>query len=129
MPKTPKLNGLAERMNRTIMERVRSMLSDSKLLKSYWAKAMLTTIYQINRSPSVPLKGDVPLWVWSGKDVSYKHRKVFGCLSYVHVALTTSQNHAYSWGTQRFDYRQRDILDKKVRSRDMVFMEDKSIED
>ena len=129
MPKTPELNGLAKRINRAIMERVRSMLSHAKLPKSNWAEAM-TTVYLINRSPSVPLKGDVPLWVWSGKDVSYKHRKVFGCLSYVHVALTTSQNHAYSWGTQRFDYRQRDILDKKVvRSPNIVVKEDKTIKD
>ena len=33
MPKTPELNGFAERMNRTIMEQVRSMLSHVKLPK------------------------------------------------------------------------------------------------
>ena len=86
MPKTPKLNGLAERMNRTIMERVRSMLSDTKLLKSYWAKAMLTTIYHINRSPSVPLKGDVPQRVWTGKYVPYKHLKMFGWVA-CHICM------------------------------------------
>ena len=32
-PKTPQLNGLAERMNRTLMERVRCMLGESKLGK------------------------------------------------------------------------------------------------
>ena len=35
-PKTPQLNGIAERMNRTIVERVRCMLSHAKLPKSYW---------------------------------------------------------------------------------------------
>ena len=35
VPKTPELNGLVERINQTIMERVRSMLSHAKLLKSY----------------------------------------------------------------------------------------------
>jgi len=34
-PKTPQLNGLAERMNRTIEERVRCMLSHAKLPKSF----------------------------------------------------------------------------------------------
>ena len=34
-PKTPQLNGIAERMNRTIVERVRCMLSHAKLPKSY----------------------------------------------------------------------------------------------
>ena len=86
MPKTPELNGLAERMNRIIMERVRSMLSHAKIPKSYWVEAMSTIVYPINRSPLVPLKGDVPQQVWIGKDASYKRLKTFGCLSYMHVA-------------------------------------------
>ena len=36
VPKMPELNGLAERMNRTIMERVRSMLAHAKLSKMFW---------------------------------------------------------------------------------------------
>ena len=51
---TPKLNGLANRMNWTIMERMRSMLSHAKLPKTYWVEAMLIVVYLINRSPSVP---------------------------------------------------------------------------
>ena len=35
VPKTPKLNGLGERMNRTIMERVWSMLAHAKLPKTF----------------------------------------------------------------------------------------------
>ena len=34
-PKTPQLNGLAERMNRTLVERVRCLLSDAKLSKTF----------------------------------------------------------------------------------------------
>ena len=60
VPKTPELNGLAERMNRTIMERVRSMLGHAKLPKMFWAELLSTTTYVINRSPSVPLEGDSP---------------------------------------------------------------------
>ena len=84
--KTHELNGLAKRRNRTIMESVRSMLSHAKLPKSYWVKAMYMAVYLINRSPSVPLKGDVPQRVWTGKDISYQHLKVFGCLTYMHVS-------------------------------------------
>ena len=86
MPKTLEFNGLAERMNQTIIERVRSMLSYAKLLTSFWVEAMYTVIYLINRSPSIPLKGDVPQRVWTGKDVSYQHLRVFRCLAYMHVA-------------------------------------------
>lgn len=38
VPGTPQQNGLAERMNRTILERVRSMLSLSGQSNSYWVK-------------------------------------------------------------------------------------------
>ena len=138
VPKTPELNGLAERMNRTIMERVRSMLAHAKLPKSYWAEAMLTAVYLINRSPSVPLKGDVPQRVWTGRNVSYQHLKVFGCLAYVHVAkdqrskLDSKSKPCIFLGysEDEFGYRMWDLLDKKViRSRDVIFMEDKTIED
>ena len=37
-PKTPKLNGLAERMNMKIVERVRCLLSSTKLPKHYWVR-------------------------------------------------------------------------------------------
>ena len=81
LSKTPELNGLAERMNRTIMERVRSMLSHEKLPKSFWFETMLTAVYLINMSPSVRLKGDVPQRVWTGRSVSYHYLRVFRCLA------------------------------------------------
>ena len=62
------------------------MLAHAKLPKIYWAKAIMTTVYIINRSPSVPLEGDIPQRVWFDKEVSYQHLRVFGCLAYVHVA-------------------------------------------
>ena len=51
VPKTPELNGMAKRMNRTVMERVRCMLACVKLLKTYWAEALKMTAYVIKRSP------------------------------------------------------------------------------
>ena len=85
IPKSPELNGLAERMDQTIMERVRSMLSRAKLMKSYWAEAMCTIVYMINMSPLVQLKGDVPLRVWTRKEVFYRYLRVFRCLVYMHI--------------------------------------------
>ena len=40
--------------------------------------ALMTETYVINRSPSAPLDGDTPQRVWTGKDISYGHMKVFG---------------------------------------------------
>lgn len=48
-------------MNRTIGERIRCLLSHAKLPKSFWGEAMRTAVDLINLSPSVPLKGDVPV--------------------------------------------------------------------
>jgi len=84
-PKTLQLNGLAERMNRTIEERVRCILSHAKLHKSLWGEAMKTIVDIINLSPSVLLDGDVLKEVWSGRKVTYNHLKVFGCQAFVHI--------------------------------------------
>ena len=59
-PKTPKHNGVAERMNRTINERIRCMLSHAKLPKSFWGEAIRLAVDVINLFPSVPLDHDVP---------------------------------------------------------------------
>ncbi|KAG8483133.1 hypothetical protein CXB51_022087 [Gossypium anomalum] len=54
---TPQQNGVAERMNRTIMEKVQCMLSNANLPKSFWAEAAASTAcFLINRSPSVAIE-------------------------------------------------------------------------
>ena len=52
---TPQQNGVVERMNRTRLERARSMLSNSNLQKELWTEAVATTCYLINRSPSTTI--------------------------------------------------------------------------
>ena len=59
-PKTPQLNGLAERMNRTLVERVRCLLSQSQLPRSFWGEALNTVVHVLNLTPCVPLEFDVP---------------------------------------------------------------------
>ncbi|GJR66752.1 gag-pol polyprotein [Tanacetum coccineum] len=53
---TPQQNGVVERMNRTLLERARAMLATASLEKSFCAKAVNTTCYVINRSPSITVK-------------------------------------------------------------------------
>ena len=83
--KTPQQNGVAERMNRTICDKTRCMLSHAKLPKSFWGEAMRTIVDLINMSPSYPLEGDIPKMVWIRKFVSFEHLRVFGCRTFVHV--------------------------------------------
>lgn len=56
VPYTPQQNGVAERMNRTIMERARAMLDDASFKRSKWSVAVLAVVYLINRSPTSALK-------------------------------------------------------------------------
>ena len=129
--KTHQHNGIVERMNRTILERVRCLLSHSKLSRYFWGEAMRTTIDLINLSPSVPLNGDVPEKVWIRKEVSYDHLRVFGCRDFVHIPKDESskldpkakQCIFLGYGHEKFGYRLYDPVDKKVvRSRDVVFL-------
>ncbi|RVW64524.1 Retrovirus-related Pol polyprotein from transposon TNT 1-94 [Vitis vinifera] len=61
-------NGVAERMNRTLNERARSMRLHAGLPKTFWADAVSTAAYLINRGPSVPMEFRLPEEVWSGKE-------------------------------------------------------------
>ncbi|KAJ9548930.1 hypothetical protein OSB04_021473 [Centaurea solstitialis] len=82
VPGTPQQNGVAERMNRTLNERARSMRLNVGLPKTFWADAVNTTAYLINRGLSVPLGFKIPEEEWKGEAVTYHHLKVFGCSAY-----------------------------------------------
>ena len=114
------------------------MLSLASLPKQFWGEAAQTASYLINLSPSVPLDGDVPERVWSGKDVSYSHLRVFGCKAFVHVPKeqrTKLDDKAIlciflRYGSDEFGYRLWDPKNKKVvRSRDVIFCEEKTLTD
>ncbi|GJT36677.1 putative ribonuclease H-like domain-containing protein [Tanacetum coccineum] len=47
--RTPQQNGVAERMNITLIETARTMLADSLLLTTFWAEAVSTVCYIFNR--------------------------------------------------------------------------------
>lgn len=82
---TPQQNGVAERMNRTIMEKVRSMLSDSGLPKMFWAEATHTATILINKTPSSVLNFEIPDKKWTGKQPVYSYLRRFGCVAFVHT--------------------------------------------
>ena len=46
---------------------------------------MRTAVDVINLSPCTALDGDVAEYVWSGKDISYKHLRVFSCHAFAYV--------------------------------------------
>jgi transposase InsO family protein len=84
-PYTPQQNGVAERMNMRLMEKERSMLSGVELGQDFWAEAVGTSCYLVNRSSSSSLDDKPSHEVWSGKKPSLQHLRVFGCDAYVHI--------------------------------------------
>ena len=45
---TPQQNGVVERMNMTLLESARSMLSNANLQQELWAEVVTTTCYLLN---------------------------------------------------------------------------------
>jgi len=82
---TPQQNGLAERMNRTLLEHVRCMLLGAGLSKSFLGEAISTARYLINRSPSTRKDLKTPMEVWNGRPTNYSNLKVFEALAFAHV--------------------------------------------
>lgn len=83
-PYTPEQNGVAERLNRTIMERVRAMLSDANMDKKLWAEAAMTANYIRNRSPTHD-SAMTPYERFTSSKPDVEHMRVFGSTAYVHI--------------------------------------------
>ena len=132
IPKTPQQNGVSERMNRTLVEAVRSMLADSRLPHKFWAEALSTATYLVNRSPTKALDGKTPFEAWNGKKPNVNHLRVFGCAAFSHVSKEDRKKLDpkakrcifLGYGAQRKGYR---LYDREnscvIFSRDVIFNE------
>jgi hypothetical protein len=79
---TPSQNGVAERLNRTLVQMAKSMLFESELPQRFWGFAIEAACYIRNRLPISP--GQItPFEAFFGKRPNLKDLKVFGCLAYV----------------------------------------------
>ena len=64
-PNSPEQNGIAERMNRTLIEKAKAMIVHAGLPKFYLAEAVNTAVYLTNRIPTKVLGGDItPFEKW-----------------------------------------------------------------
>ena len=85
IPYTPQQNGVAERMNRTIMDNVRATLYHAKLPLFLWAEAVATIVYIRNVCPTSSFKGVTPHERFYSVKPDVGHLRVFGCTAFVHV--------------------------------------------
>jgi hypothetical protein len=133
VPYTPEQNGVAERLNRTIVDKARTMLKDAGLGEAFWAEASNTAIYLKNCSPTKAIRGMTPQEAWSGRKVDLNHLRVFGCVAYSHVPDATRKKWDskgrrllfVGYSTVAKGYRLIDPKDPKriVISRDVRFLE------
>jgi hypothetical protein len=90
-PYTSPHNGKAERILRTLNNISRTMLIHAHMPAPYWAEALATATYLLNRRPSSAVRNAVPYALLYNKPPEYSHLRAFGCLCY--PKLTTTAPH------------------------------------
>src|SRR5579859_7253522 len=88
---SPQLNGVAERMNRTLFDMACTMLDASGAPLELWAEAILAATYIRNRLPCQPLNGKTPHEAWTGQKPTVGHVRKWGCKVYRHINKKTGR--------------------------------------
>ena len=61
---TPEQNGVIERDNQTVLNWAKSIIQPSGFHKKFWAEAVNTAVYLLNRTPNKRLKGTTSFELW-----------------------------------------------------------------
>lgn len=81
---TPEQNGMAERFNRTLVEKAKCLMFDENVDKFLWAEACNTACYLKNRSPATGIS-KTPLELWTNKKPDVSHLRIYGSEVMVHI--------------------------------------------
>ena len=81
---TPEHNGIAERVNHTLLERVRAMLHSSGLPKFLWGEAINHAVYLKNRTGTKAFDGKTLYEVFHGTKPNLRGLPEFGSQVWVH---------------------------------------------
>lgn len=66
LPYTKQSNGVAERLNRSLCDKVRTLFAETNLPKTLWCEAIQCATYQLNRSPSSAINYKTPCFMKYG---------------------------------------------------------------
>jgi hypothetical protein len=87
-PYTSQKNGKTERVLRTLNNSVRTLFMHASMPPKYWAEALSTATYLLNRRPSTSIQNSIPFQLLHGTTPDYSHLRVFGCLCYPNLSAT-----------------------------------------
>ena len=82
---TPQHNSIAERRNRTIVERVCALLHSSGLPKTFWGEAARHVVWLMNRTSTKAVEGMTPFEAAFGKKPDLRHVREWGEKVWVHI--------------------------------------------
>ena len=87
---TSQQNGVAERKYRHILDVACTIMFEKQVPKYLWSDAVLTATYLVNRMPSTPLEGEIPIKrLYRNQELFILPSKVFGCIAFVHNHTTS----------------------------------------
>jgi hypothetical protein len=75
----PSQNGVAERLNRTLLELAHAMFIAKSQPQYLWDEAIATAVYIRNRVLTTALPGKTPFEAYHGKKPDISHLREFGC--------------------------------------------------
>lgn len=127
-PYAPEQNGLIERPNRTLLNKVRAMLLEANLPKWLWGEALKTAVYLYNITPHSSLEYKSPYEYKYNKKPDYSIIRIFGSIAYYrHYKLKKLDSRARKAILVGFGQNQYKLLDleskKLVWARDVTILE------
>jgi hypothetical protein len=130
---TKEPNGLIERINKTLMTKVRLLISTSNLPSYLWGEALYTAVYLYNRTPHKSLDYNTPFEVYFQNKEYITHLYTWGSLVYYNNNKRKSKleprnqpGYLVGYGNQNNLYKVFDMNNKKsLWVRDVTILENK----
>lgn len=89
VPHNPEMNSVAERLNRTLVEKARTMLAASGLDQKFWSEAILAANYVENHCPTSAFGQQfidkTTAEIWFGVKPNLSNLRIFGSICFNHL--------------------------------------------